>query len=69
VSEQFRMERRVFGQREKSQRLPPSYRWLERMEVCEGGSQKFVEKLREIVHAARGRFSQGQTRRKLQTGI
>ena len=50
------MERRVRGQREKRQRLPPSYRWLERMEVCEGGSQKFVEKLREIVHAARGRF-------------
>ena len=50
------MERRVRGQREKRPRLPPSYRWLERMEVCEGGSQKFVEKLREIVHAARGRL-------------
>jgi hypothetical protein len=51
------MERKVRGQRGKSQRHPASYLWLERMEVDDGGSQTFVEKLKEIVRAARGTFT------------
>jgi hypothetical protein len=47
----------VRGQREQSQRHPASYLWLERMEVDDGGSQKFVEKLKEIVRSARERFT------------